>query len=149
MLPQRRITRTCLASSGWSLRRLARTGVGRLARLLGRSDSLGILTTLVAFSLGFRVLGSKRRSHSCRLHMLLLISPTNCSNPTHPRLLIQLCLLWDDEKKRDWKNEKNWKNKVMNKKRKEKGDKKKRKKGPKGEGCGRRESSESITRGYA
>ena len=46
----------CSASSDHShaLRRLPRPGVGRLADRSARRHSLRILTTLVAFSLGFR-----------------------------------------------------------------------------------------------
>ena len=43
--------------SGHSVRRVPRTGVGRLARSLGRSRSPGVLATLVAFSFGFGVWG--------------------------------------------------------------------------------------------
>ena len=45
---------------------------------------------------GFRVLGfyglGFNPPNSSRLHMLLLISPTICLYPTHPRFPIQLCL---------------------------------------------------------
>ena len=57
MHTQTRYTRMCSVSSGHSLHRLLRTGVGRLARLLGRFRSPGILATLEAFSSGFWVWG--------------------------------------------------------------------------------------------
>ena len=57
MHTQKRYTRMCSVSSNHSLHRLLRTGVGRLARLLGRFRSPGILATLVAFSFGFWVWG--------------------------------------------------------------------------------------------